>query len=160
MVFLEVRSLRYEKKYLALPCPLLALKFWRVCIDEAQMVEGDGTTKLMQMALKIDAVHRWCVSGTPVQRSVEGILCVSCHYFLFFIKREKEGERERKGEIVFQLHSKEGRINLLRLVCSRLFSILHFTSHSSLGCQVGINIISGGVKIHCRLQRDYYQMSF
>ena len=65
------RKLRYQKVYAALPCPLLALKFWRLCIDEAQMVESDST-KLAEMALRINAVHRWCVTGTPVQKSVEG----------------------------------------------------------------------------------------
>ena len=32
------RTLRRPKKYIALPCPLLALNFWRLCIDEAQVL--------------------------------------------------------------------------------------------------------------------------
>jgi len=43
-----------------------------MCIDEAQMVEGDNT-KLAEMALRITAKHAWCVTGTPLQRSVEDI---------------------------------------------------------------------------------------
>ena len=38
-----------------------------------QMVENDGATKLSQMCLKLSAVHRWCVTGTPLQRSVEDL---------------------------------------------------------------------------------------
>ena len=50
---------------------MIGLKFWRVCIDEAQMVECKGT-KLVEMSLRISALHRWCVTGTPVQKRIEG----------------------------------------------------------------------------------------
>jgi SNF2 family DNA or RNA helicase len=32
-------SLRYEKKYKEIPTPLTRIKWWRVCLDECQMVE-------------------------------------------------------------------------------------------------------------------------
>ena len=35
------------------------------------MVET-SSTKLAEMALRITAVHRWCVTGTPFTRGVEG----------------------------------------------------------------------------------------
>ena len=65
------RNLRHQKRYVVLPCPLLALKFWRVCIDEAQTVES-STTKLAEMTLRMKAIHRWCVTGTPLQKGMEG----------------------------------------------------------------------------------------
>ena len=34
------RSLRYNKRYIALPSPLTGVLFWRICLDEAQMVES------------------------------------------------------------------------------------------------------------------------
>eukprot|EP00795_Rhopilema_esculentum_P014371 gene14371-5419_t len=66
------RSLRNRKKYAALPSPLTFLEFWRVCMDEAQMIQCT-TTRLAEMVLRISAVHRWCVTGTPVQRGLEDV---------------------------------------------------------------------------------------
>lgn len=41
-----------------MPTPLNRLRWWRVCLDEAQMVES-STAKAAEMALKLDTVHRW-----------------------------------------------------------------------------------------------------
>lgn len=59
------RVLRHRKKYQVIPTPLTRLRFWRVAIDEAQMVEN-STAKAAEMALKLETEHRWCVTGTPV----------------------------------------------------------------------------------------------
>ena len=76
--------------------PLLCVEWWRVCLDEAQLVES-ATAKAAEMALKVlcpqYSVHslssyksantdtemalklttraRWCVTGTPVHRGLE-----------------------------------------------------------------------------------------
>lgn len=60
-------NLRSRKRYRVVPSPLLSIKWWRVCLDEAQRVETP-TVGSAQMALKLEATHRWCVSGTPVGR--------------------------------------------------------------------------------------------
>ncbi|CAM9223604.1 unnamed protein product, partial [Phaeothamnion confervicola] len=59
--------LRYQKRYQAVPSPLPAVRWWRVALDEAQMVEAT-TADTARMALRLPAVHRWCVSGTPIGR--------------------------------------------------------------------------------------------
>ncbi|XP_068607759.1 E3 ubiquitin-protein ligase SHPRH [Brachionichthys hirsutus] len=66
------RRFRNQKRYMAIPSPLVAVEWWRVCLDEAQMVECP-TAKAAEMALRLASVNRWCVSGTPVQRGLEDL---------------------------------------------------------------------------------------
>ena len=41
-----------------MPTPLTRLRFWRVCLDEAQMVER-STAHAAKMAQRLETVHRW-----------------------------------------------------------------------------------------------------
>ena len=49
--------------------PLIGVMWWRVCIDEAQMVEA-VTSRVAEMAQIIPCVNAWCVTGTPVKNNV------------------------------------------------------------------------------------------
>ncbi|PFH34052.1 hypothetical protein BESB_072040 [Besnoitia besnoiti] len=57
-------GLRRKKRYRVLASPLLRVHWWRLLIDEAQMV--GGYTVAAQMARALSATFRWCVSGTPL----------------------------------------------------------------------------------------------
>eukprot|EP00743_Colponemidia_sp_Colp-15_P012322 GILK01013989.1.p1 GENE.GILK01013989.1~~GILK01013989.1.p1 ORF type:complete len:1573 (-),score=378.23 GILK01013989.1:49-4446(-) len=63
---------RYKRRYKPLPCPLTRIHWWRLCLDEAQMVEST-TARAAAMALQLSAMNRWCVSGTPIQRGLEDL---------------------------------------------------------------------------------------
>jgi len=58
------RGSRFKKKYPPMPSPLVSINWWRICLDEAQMVES-STAKAAQMALKLPTRYRWGISGTP-----------------------------------------------------------------------------------------------
>lgn len=66
------RKLRHAKRYFAPSSPLTCIKFWRICLDEAQMVEG-YTSKTALMASQLNAIHRWAVTGTPIQKSIHDL---------------------------------------------------------------------------------------
>ncbi|XP_055337110.1 E3 ubiquitin-protein ligase SHPRH-like [Paramacrobiotus metropolitanus] len=67
----EVRkeSLRKGIRRRIVRSPLLAIRFWRFVLDEAQMVESQ-TSNYAEMAMKIHAQFYWAVTGTPIQRGV------------------------------------------------------------------------------------------
>ncbi|KXZ46935.1 hypothetical protein GPECTOR_39g429 [Gonium pectorale] len=58
-------GLRHEKKYAVPESPLLQVYWYRLVLDEAQMV-GGSYSNVAVMASKIGALHRWCVTGTPI----------------------------------------------------------------------------------------------
>lgn len=66
------RSRRYARKYEVVPTPLTRLKWWRVVLDEAQMVES-VISKAAIMVRRLPAVHRWAVTGTPISRGLGDI---------------------------------------------------------------------------------------
>ncbi|CAG7717070.1 unnamed protein product [Allacma fusca] len=66
------RKFRKAKRFLSTPSSLTAVYWWRVCLDEAQMVEGMAT-KMALMASRLQGVHRWCVTGTPLNKGLEDL---------------------------------------------------------------------------------------
>ena len=62
---LKTRSRRKKNKYRHTPSPILKVKWWRIALDETQMV-NTPTTTCAKTANEIEAVNRWCISGTPI----------------------------------------------------------------------------------------------
>ena len=68
------RRLRHAKRYTVPTGPLEQLAWLRVAADEAQMARPQGAVGAMLG--RISAVHRWCVTGTPISSHDElGDLC-------------------------------------------------------------------------------------
>ncbi|GAM25745.1 hypothetical protein SAMD00019534_089200 [Acytostelium subglobosum LB1] len=55
--------------------PLACLVWWRICLDEVQMVESTNS-KYLQMAVSLQCRHRWGLSGTPIQRGLSDLFAL------------------------------------------------------------------------------------
>ncbi|KAL7931223.1 SNF2 family N-terminal domain-containing protein [Trichoderma chlorosporum] len=67
------RSRRFERAYRRVLSPLVQILWWRVCLDEAQMIES-GVTQAAALAKLIPRVNAWGVTGTPVKDDVKDLL--------------------------------------------------------------------------------------
>ncbi|KAJ3312124.1 hypothetical protein HDV04_003378 [Boothiomyces sp. JEL0838] len=60
------KTTRRETVYEKRTSPFVQINWWRVVLDEAQLVQGKNKT--LEMALMIPRVHPWAVTGTPAAR--------------------------------------------------------------------------------------------
>jgi E3 ubiquitin-protein ligase SHPRH len=72
------RSRRHARQYVRKKSPLVQVQWWRVCLDEAQMLES-GVTNAAKVACLLPRVHSWAVSGTPLRKDIQDI----CGLLLF-----------------------------------------------------------------------------
>lgn len=78
------RSLRHTKRFEPRKTPLVRISWWRVCLDEAQMVES-GVSNAAKVARVIPRQNAWAVTGTPLRRDIDDIfgLLLFLHYLPF-----------------------------------------------------------------------------
>jgi E3 ubiquitin-protein ligase SHPRH len=67
------RSMRQERKYTRPTSPLVQVEWWRICLDEAQMIES-GVTHAATVARVLSRVNSWGITGTPVKSEVKDLL--------------------------------------------------------------------------------------
>ena len=67
------RNLRHEKKFQRRKSPLMELDWWRVVLDEAQMIES-GVSNAAKVAQLIPRQNAWAVSGTPLRKDAKDLL--------------------------------------------------------------------------------------
>ncbi|EER42678.1 SNF2 family helicase/ATPase [Histoplasma capsulatum H143] len=67
------RSLRSEKKSIPRKSPLVKIFWWRVCIDEAQMIETKAG-HAARVARLIPRRNAWAVTGTPLRKDMNDLL--------------------------------------------------------------------------------------
>jgi E3 ubiquitin-protein ligase SHPRH len=66
------RSRRKEQRYTYEKSPLVEILWWRVCIDEAQMVKATAN-KATEMVQLIPRLFRWCITGTPMNDGLKDL---------------------------------------------------------------------------------------
>ncbi|TAQ85853.1 hypothetical protein B7494_g5812 [Chlorociboria aeruginascens] len=126
------KSLRKEPKYPRPKSPLMQLSWFRVCIDEAQMLQS-GVTQAAMVARLIPRVNAWCISGTPVRKNVNDLLGLliflryepyasTKHIWTSLIQDHKPEFRTIFGGIALR-HSKQSVRDELRLPAQRRYVI-------------------------------------
>lgn len=110
------RSLRNEKKFEYPPSPLTSIRFYRVVLDEAQMVENKNN-RPSQMVSQLPAIHRWGTTGTPVEK--DSIRCL--YGLIFFLGLDPFTDERLFGQLFqeYQLGNHENMIKILSKVMWR-----------------------------------------
>ncbi|KAL4881503.1 SNF2 family N-terminal domain-containing protein [Aspergillus karnatakaensis] len=67
------RNLRHEKRFEARKSPLVKISWWRVCLDEAQMIES-GVSNAAKVARLIPREMAWAITGTPLRKDINDLL--------------------------------------------------------------------------------------
>lgn len=105
------RQLRRPARYISVKSPLLYVNWWRVCLDEAQMVSS-VITKPAKLVAQLSAVHRWAVTGTPIQRSIDDLYGLIC-----FLGCSPYNEREKWSALVDDFNYRGNIKPLLAALC-------------------------------------------
>ncbi|KAF5701123.1 hypothetical protein FGLOB1_10383 [Fusarium globosum] len=66
------RSRRHARVYDRPKSPLVQISWWRICLDEAQMIES-GYSQAAKVARILPRINAWGITGTPVKNDVEDL---------------------------------------------------------------------------------------
>ena len=107
--FGAARPLRSRKRYRVMPSPLTSVQYWRVVLDESQMM-GEGTANCARMCLLLPAINRWGVSGTVISKGLDDL-----YGLLLFLQAQPYSERRYWDQFLslpYQLHEPLARKKL------------------------------------------------
>ncbi|WPH03824.1 Hypothetical protein R9X50_00670700 [Acrodontium crateriforme] len=74
------RNMRHARRFERKRSVLVQIHWWRICLDEAQLVEN-GVTTAARVASRLPRANSWAVSGTPLKKNIEDL-----HGLLIFLK--------------------------------------------------------------------------
>lgn len=66
------RSRRLERRYERPTSPLMKIGWWRLCLDEAQMIEN-GFSQAARVAQVLPRVNAWGITGTPIKDDIDDL---------------------------------------------------------------------------------------
>lgn len=115
---------RRETQHKRARSPLVRMHWWRVCLDEAQMVES-GVSAAAKVAVLLPRENAWAVTGTPLKKDVADLLglliflrytpfCDSVTLWNRLIFQHKDAFKELFGRIALR-HTKDMIRHELRL---------------------------------------------
>nr|XP_019049476.1 hypothetical protein I302_03265 [Kwoniella bestiolae CBS 10118]OCF28406.1 hypothetical protein I302_03265 [Kwoniella bestiolae CBS 10118] len=91
-------------------CPLFEVKWLRVVVDEAQNIKNRNT-KAAKAAVALKAKYRWCLTGTPIQNSVEELFSL----FKFLRARPLDDWEDFRDRIVKPVKDGKTKLAMKRL---------------------------------------------
>jgi E3 ubiquitin-protein ligase SHPRH len=121
-------GLRHARKNSPPVNPLVGRIWWRVCLDEAQMIDK-GVSQSATVANKIPRVHSWAVSGTPFKKVVEdlrGLLMFLRYHPFHETAIWKRIDRSAFRDIIHKItirHSKDKVRNEIKLPPQRRIAV-------------------------------------
>ncbi|XP_044756394.1 E3 ubiquitin-protein ligase SHPRH [Coccinella septempunctata] len=124
----KVCELRRKRKYDFQGSPLSRIKWWRLCLDEAQTVETPGRI-VSEMAKKLTAHIRWAVSGTPISKDIRDLFGM-----VDYLQIEPYNEEDTWKNLLYTPYM-NGNIEPL---CSFLSKIMWRSTKAEVIDQIGI----------------------
>ncbi|KAG0001942.1 hypothetical protein BGZ79_003903 [Entomortierella chlamydospora] len=108
------RPRRYERQHVPRTSHFIAIDWWRVCLDEAQMIEGSSVSQAAAMALMVPRVMSWAVSGTPIRSNIEDL-----HSLLKFLNQEPIASNKRLWRLLTNINFRSTFISSHRRIMHR-----------------------------------------
>lgn len=124
----NLKDLRHAKRYMSVPSPLVCVEWWRICLDEAQMVHSTNA-KCAEMANRLYAINRWCVTGTPIGRSLNDL-----HGLFTFIQEDPFYDKRWFTELLYDTYQHGNK----RPMINALSNVLWRTSKKFVKNQIDI----------------------
>jgi E3 ubiquitin-protein ligase SHPRH len=109
------RTMRNRKRFTTVPSSLLHVEWWRICLDEAQMVHSTNS-KCADMANRLQAVNRWCITGTPIGKSIADL-----HGLFAFIREDPYCEKRWFDELLFRPFKNKDQMTMAKEVSKVLW---------------------------------------
>ena len=124
----NMRELRRPKRFMSKPSPLIYVEWWRICLDEAQMVHSTNS-KCAEMANRLNAVNRWCITGTPIGRSLADL-----HGLFSFMREDPYSEKRWFKQVLFDPYKNGDK----KIMAKEVSKVLWRTSKKYVQDQINI----------------------